>query len=139
MVLLLNSPHNLSSYVLKCLAFFGSQLTVYYKGNWLHSQPSVNISLLPTAKRIYSPRAVSEHTTLACRHCKIKGHTHESENQSPQATAIALSKARRPPDEKLGPSSCVAAHAAAWLCRECKACAASVRRPAAILDRTPHR
>lgn len=62
---------------------------MYYKGNWLHAQPSVNISLLPMAKRIYSLRAISEHITVTCRPCKIKGCTHEFENQSPRTTAIA--------------------------------------------------
>lgn len=62
---------------------------MYYKGNWLHAQPSVNTSLLPTDKRIYSPRPVSEHITVTCRPCKIKGRMCEFENQSPHTAAIA--------------------------------------------------
>lgn len=89
--ILLDFPHDLLFFFIffKCLAFLGSQLAVYYKGNWLHTQPSVNISLLPMAKRIYNPRAISEHITVTCRPCKIKGHTYECENQSPHTTAIA--------------------------------------------------
>lgn len=88
--ILLDFPHDLPFfYFFKCLAFLGSQLAVYYKGNWLHTQPSVSISLLPMAKRIYSPSAISEHITVTRRPCKIKGRMYEFENQSPHTTAIA--------------------------------------------------
>lgn len=60
-----------------------------YKGNWLHAQPSVNISLFPMAKRIYSLRAETEYITVTCKPCRIKGCMHESENQSPDTAATA--------------------------------------------------
>lgn len=67
----------------------------YYEGNQLHVQPSVNISLLPVAERIYSPSSVSGHITVTCRPCKIKGCLHELENQSSHITAIASFKASK--------------------------------------------